>query len=135
MYCVIVPLYQQAGLQPFLTGKNFILLCLSSVLIAAAGYIINDYFDLNIDLINKPHKIIVDRLISRRWTIILHFFLSIAGIVIGFYLDFTTRIWFVGISNLACAIMLVLYSVSLKRKFLVGMLLISLLTAERKGGV
>ncbi len=129
MYCVIFPLYQQAGLQPFLTGKNFILLCLSSVLIAAAGYIINDYFDLNIDLINKPHKIIVDRLISRRWTIILHFFLSIAGIFIGFYLDFTTRIWFVGITNLACAMMLFLYSVSLKRKFLAGNLLISVLTA------
>lgn len=129
MYCVIFPLYREAGLHPFLTGKNFILLCLSSVLIAAAGYIINDYFDLHIDLINKPDKLIVDRIISRRWTIILHLLLSIAGIAIGFYLDFTTRIWFVGISNLICAGMLFFYSISLKRKFLAGNILISLLTA------
>jgi len=129
MYCVISPIYDQAGINPFLRGNNFFLLCLSSVLIAAAGYMINDYFDLNIDLINKPHKIIVDRVISRRWTIILHFFLSITGIAIGFFLDFTTRIWFVGITNLICALALFLYSVSLKRKLLIGNILISLLTA------
>lgn len=129
MYCVIFPIYHEAGLHPFLAGTNFFLLTLSSVLIAAAGYIINDYFDLNIDLINKPEKLIVDRIISRRWTIILHLLLSVAGIAIGFYLDFTTRIWFVGISNLVCAGMLFFYSISLKRKFLAGNILISLLTA------
>lgn len=129
LFCVIFPLYGEAGLRPFLTERNFILLCFSSVLIAAAGYIINDYFDLNIDLINKPDKIIVDKMISRRWTITLHFILSITGIAIGFYIDFTSRIWFLGITNLACALLLFLYSISLKRKFLSGNILISLLTA------
>jgi 4-hydroxybenzoate polyprenyltransferase len=55
----------------------------SSVLIAAAGYIINDYFDLNIDRINKPDKLVVERLIRRRWTIIWHLALSIIGVLIG----------------------------------------------------
>jgi 4-hydroxybenzoate polyprenyltransferase len=40
---------------------------LSSVLIAAAGYIINDYFDLNIDRVNKPDKLVVEKYIRRRW--------------------------------------------------------------------
>ena len=68
-------------------------------------------------------------MISRRWTITLHFILSITGIAIGFYIDFTSRIWFLGITNLACALLLFLYSISLKRKFLSGNILISLLTA------
>ena len=52
--------------------NHFILLSLSSVMIAAAGYIINDYFDLNIDMINKPGRIVVEKLIKRRWAIIWH---------------------------------------------------------------
>src|SRR5580704_16107624 len=52
------------------------LLSLSSVLIAAAGYIINDYFDLNIDRINKPGKVVVEKIIKRRWAIIWHLALS-----------------------------------------------------------
>jgi len=54
----------------------FYLLALSSVLIAAAGYIINDYFDLNIDRVNKPDRLVVEKLIKRRWTIIWHWILS-----------------------------------------------------------
>ena len=40
-----------------LTTPLLYLLCFSSILIAAAGYIINDYFDINIDEVNKPDKI------------------------------------------------------------------------------
>jgi 4-hydroxybenzoate polyprenyltransferase len=105
------------------------MLVLSSVLIAAAGYVINDYFDLNIDRINKPDKLIVQKIISRRYAIAWHFFLSIAGIAIGFYLDFTTHVTLLGFSNLACACLLFIYSVSLKKKLLAGNVLISLLTA------
>ena len=45
---------------------HFYLLVLASVCIAAAGYIINDYFDLNIDMINKPSKVIIDKFIKRK---------------------------------------------------------------------
>src|ERR1700722_8091093 len=68
-------------LKPF----YFYLLSLSSVLIAAAGYIINDYFDLNIDRVNKPERLVVDKLIKRRWAIIWHWALSGVGVLIGFY--------------------------------------------------
>jgi 4-hydroxybenzoate polyprenyltransferase len=101
----------------------------ASVVIAAAGYIINDYFDLNIDRINKPERLIVQNIIRRRWTIVWHFFLSMAGIAIGFFLDFTTKVTLLGFSNLICACLLFIYSISLKKKLLAGNVLISLLTA------
>ena len=129
MYCVLQPLLLEGGKKPFLNPVNFSLLVVSSVLIAAAGYIINDYFDLNIDRINKPERLIVQNIIKRRWTIVWHFFLSMAGIAIGFYLDLTTRVTFLGFSNLICACLLFIYSISLKKKLLAGNVLISLLTA------
>lgn len=129
MYCVLQPLLAQGDKKPSLNPVHFFLLILSSVLIAAAGYIINDYFDLNIDRINKPARLIIQKIISRRYAIAWHFFLSIAGISIGFFLDLTTRVTLLGFSNLACACLLFIYSVSLKKRLLSGNILISVLTA------
>jgi len=129
MYCVMQPLLAAGGKKPSLNPGHFSLLVLSSVLIAAAGYIINDYFDLNIDRINKPDRLIVQKIIKRRWTIVWHLLLSIIGVIIGFYLDFTTHVTLLGFSNLICVCLLFIYSISLKKKLLSGNILISLLTA------
>ncbi len=102
---------------------------LSSVLIAAAGYIINDYFDLNIDRINKPDKLVVEAVIKRRWTIIWHLVLSALGVLFGIYVDWKTGVRFLGFANIACVVLLFVYSISLKKKLLSGNILISLLTA------
>lgn len=124
-----MPVFANSNVHPNVYGLNFVLICLSSILIAAAGYIINDYFDLNIDLINKPKKMVVDKVIKRRWTIFWHIMLSIAGITIGFYVDYTTHIWLLGFSNVACVFLLFVYSTTFKRKFLIGNVMISVLTA------
>lgn len=129
VYCIIMPIYAQAGITPVIYGWYFALLCVSSVFIAAAGYIINDYFDRNIDMINKPDKMVVDKIIKRRWAIVWHLLLSFIGIAIGFYLDFTTKIFLLGAANCICVLLLFIYSISLKRKFLIGNIIISLLTA------
>ena len=129
VYCIMTPLFEKANITSIVSGLNFVLLCISSVFIAAAGYIINDYFDLNIDQINKPSKLIVEKIIHRRWTIIWHLLLSITGIIIGFYLDFTTHIAFLGILNIVSAGLLFFYSAYLKRKLLIGNILTSLFTA------
>ena len=129
VYFVMLPVFANSNIQPNVHGTNFLLICISSVLIAAAGYIINDYFDLNIDQVNKPEKLVVEKIIRRRSTIIWHIFLSITGIAIGFYVDYTTHIWLLGFSNAVCVFLLFIYSASLKQKFLIGNVLISLLTA------
>lgn len=129
MYCIVHPVFATVGVTANIKGLNFILLMLSSVTIAAAGYIINDYFDLNIDLINKPDKLVVDKIISRRWVIMWHLLLSSIGVALAIYLDFTSPVKFLTLANLACVGFLFLYSISLKKKLLTGNILISLLTA------
>src|ERR1700743_3808854 len=88
-YVILLPGYR---LQPHkLTPLLFYLLTASSVLIAAAGYIINDYFDLNIDRVNKPNRLVVDKIIKRRWTILWHWILSGIGLLISFYVSMVLR--------------------------------------------
>src|SRR5450755_3129811 len=73
-FCILIPSFYQGHpvLENILKPRYFALLSLSSILIAAAGYIINDYFDLHIDRINKPEKVEVEKIIKRRWAIIWH---------------------------------------------------------------
>jgi 4-hydroxybenzoate polyprenyltransferase len=130
-FCIILPSFNNGNppLLNVLQPQDFFLLSLSSVLIAAAGYIINDYFDLNIDRINKPDKIVVEKIIKRRWAIIWHWVLSGTGILIGFYLSWKLRNIFLGPTNLLCVLLLWFYSTTFKKKLLIGNLLISFLTA------
>jgi 4-hydroxybenzoate polyprenyltransferase len=128
-YCVVKPEFDEAGKVPNLGSPFIWWVVISSILIAAAGYIINDYFDLNIDRINKPDKLVVETVIRRRWTIIWHMALSIIGVLIGIYVDWKTNVRFLGLANLACVVLLFVYSISLKKKLLSGNILISLLTA------
>lgn len=110
---------------------NLILLIIASVCIAAAGYIINDYFDLNIDRVNKPNRIVIEKIIKRRWAIVWHLLLSLIGVVISFYISLSLEdgLCFLGFANFICAIALWVYSTTYKRKLLIGNILISVLTA------
>jgi 4-hydroxybenzoate polyprenyltransferase len=126
---IIHPVLEPAGLHPAIDGWLFIFLSLASVLIAAAGYIINDYFDINIDQINKPKANVVDTLVSRRWAMAWHFMLSSTGIIISAYVAWKTGFWYILIGNFLCVLLLFGYSVSLKKKLLSGNALIALLTA------
>jgi len=121
-FCIYQPLFQKNDLQPLLW------IILASVSIAAAGYIINDYFDLNIDQINKPEKNVFAKTLHRRWAILWHFIFSLLGIVstavaVGF------NKWYLIMANIACVALLWLYSTSFKRQLLIGNIAISILTA------
>jgi 4-hydroxybenzoate polyprenyltransferase len=105
------------------------MLVTASVLIAAAGYIINDYFDINIDRINKPDKLVVDKLIGRRWAMFFHLLLSLLGIALTAYVSLKLQNIFLFLFNLLSVLLLWFYSTTLKRKLLSGNIIISLLTA------
>ena len=111
-----------------LNETQFLLLVFSTVLVAAAGYIINDYFDIKVDHLND-RKVIIGNSIKRREAIILHFLLSGIGVGIGFILAWQIGIWKLGLINLFSASILWLYSTHFKRSYLIGNLLISLLSA------
>jgi 4-hydroxybenzoate polyprenyltransferase len=119
---------QEAALN-ILNPMLFSFLSLSSVLIAAAGYIINDYFDLNIDRVNKPDKLVVEKHIKRRSTIIWHWILSGLGILLGGLVSWKLHNLIILFSHIACVGLLWFYSTSFKKKLLVGNIIISLLTA------
>ncbi|MBL7932408.1 MAG: geranylgeranylglycerol-phosphate geranylgeranyltransferase [Bacteroidia bacterium] len=107
----------------------FYLMVLSTVLIAAAGYIINDYFDVKTDLINHPDTVVLDRVIKRRWAIFLHITFTLAGITLGMYAALKTGYLRLAIFHFAAAILLWFYSTDLKKKLLIGNIVVSLLTA------
>jgi 4-hydroxybenzoate polyprenyltransferase len=128
-YCIILPSFEAQQITGILSWSLFGWFCLSSVFIAAAGYIINDYFDLNIDQVNKPDTIIIQKIIRRRWAIFWHLGLSFAGVLISFYVSWKIRSLVIAPANLFCVLLLWFYSTTFKKKLLIGNLIISLLTA------
>jgi 4-hydroxybenzoate polyprenyltransferase len=131
-YLITLTIFNNYTAVPVLSEKLFWFIVISSVFIAAAGYIINDYFDLNIDRVNKPDKLVVEKIIKRRWAIVWHLVLSFAGLVISTWVCIKLFDWhtvLAGTINLLCVIALWLYSTNYKRQLLVGNILISLLTA------
>lgn len=126
-FCIYHSLYK--GAIPAGDTSRFILLVLASLLIAAAGYIINDYFDINIDEVNKPGKMVVDKVIHRRWAIAWHFMLSASGILLTILaLPFLQK-WYLIIANILCVALLWFYSTNFKKQLLTGNIVISVLTA------
>jgi len=129
-YCIIVPSLplnyfdQQRGLTPIV----FYLLMFASVLIAAAGYIINDYFDINIDQVNKPTRMVIQKIINRRWAILLHLLITLIGLLLSVYVSLKTSLVIV-VANIVCSLLLWVYSTTFKKKLLSGNIIISGLTA------
>ena len=93
-------------------------------MIGAGAYVINDYFDQKIDLINRPDTVVVGTKLRRRLALIYHASLTLGGIFIGFLLD-----PFVGAVHIFSSGALWTYSGILKRQILIGTLTISFLTA------
>jgi len=123
---LVVAQYAAAG---FLIGVEtladplLVVLSVSTGLVAASGYVINDYFDVKIDLINKPDRVVVGTELSRRKAITLHSFLAGAGTLAGLVID-----WRLAVVNASSAFLLWWYSASLKRAPFVGNLAIAVLT-------
>lgn len=107
----------------YLTDIRLFLLVASTVCIAAAGYMINDYYDVKIDLINRPRRVVVGTILKRRFVMAGHTVLTLLGISIGLLLS-----WEVGLIHLGGAFLLWWYSNSLKRMPFIGNLLIASLT-------
>ncbi|WP_345168341.1 geranylgeranylglycerol-phosphate geranylgeranyltransferase [Nibribacter koreensis] len=102
----------------------FGILLLATFCIGASGYIINDYYDLKIDRINKPERIIVGKGLTRRKAMMLHLYLSLASVTLGTLLG-----WRIGLVYLGTGLLLWGYSAQLKKRMLVGNMTVALLAA------
>lgn len=110
-----------------LSDLNLSLYILSSSLILAGGYIINDIHNLKADLINKPHKVYIGKSITRKEARFSYWVLSLLGVVTGLYVCNELNSHFNAILCLLTFALLYVYSFSLKKKPIVGNLVISLL--------
>src|SRR5690554_2454066 len=108
---------------------NFFLLVISTVMIAAAGNIINDYFDVRADRVNRPEGTIIMKHIKRRWAIVYHWVLNFIAFGIAIHLGLVLdTFWYVFIHLLSINLLWV-YSMQLKRTLVIGNVVIALLTA------
>jgi 4-hydroxybenzoate polyprenyltransferase len=103
-------------------GLQLLVICISTLLISAAGYVINDYFDVKIDQINKPQEVIVGRLLSRRKALLLNQVLNGIAILVSVYAGYK-----VVLINILAINSLWLYAFNLKKKALWGNILVAFL--------
>lgn len=122
-------LYKSGDLDLVLNPLLFGLLSLSTVLITAAGYLINDYFDIKADEINRPHQIIIDRFIPRRKVMISHIILNVLGVLIGTYVAWQVGNLKLAFVHLCTWGLLWFYSTDYKKQTVLGNLVVALLTA------
>lgn len=135
-WCLLIPALELKKhdldfslLETQVSELDFFLLVLSTVMIGAAGYIINDYFDVRIDEVNRPATNLVGKTIKRRVAMALHMSLNIIGAGLGLWLS-----WKYGMFRLGAFIyittpaLLWFYSTNLKRQFFIGNLVIALLS-------
>ncbi len=110
----------------FLNDFQYGLLVLSTVLIAAAGYVINDIMDQETDADNKPNNVIIGKSISEAMGYNLYFALNVTGVGIGFYLaNIIQKPTFGGLFIIIVTI-LYLYATSFKRVLLIGNIIVAL---------
>ena len=108
---------------------GFSLLVISTLCIAVAGYIINDVYDVETDLVNRPEEVIVGKSVSEKAANNLFILFNIIGVLIGFYLSHLVgKSSFFALFVLISAI-LYIYASYLKRTFLIGNIVVSLLVA------
>jgi 4-hydroxybenzoate polyprenyltransferase len=113
-----------APLREALLDWRFGALVLAALLVAAAGYIINDYYDVKIDAINRPDRLVVGRVVNRRKAMLAHMLLSGTGVLLAGWLHPV-----LGLVTLGTALLLWGYSARFKRVALVGNASIATLTA------
>mgnify|MGYP001588688091 CR=1 FL=1 len=128
-YGIIQPFLNQAGLDLFMPDNLFLMLAIATVLIAAAGYIINDYFDVKLDIINKPKQLIIGKSIKRRTAMLWHTLINIIGVALAGYVAYKINHPWLVLIQIACTGALWYYSVKFKKQVLVGNILIAVLTA------
>ncbi|WP_081669541.1 geranylgeranylglycerol-phosphate geranylgeranyltransferase [Winogradskyella psychrotolerans] len=86
-YALLLPFQESHGVLITLSDFNFFLLVLATVCIAAAGYVINDVYDIETDRINKPDQLIINKHITEKNATTIFIILNIIGVGLGFYLS------------------------------------------------
>ena len=126
---VATPLLQLEQFGELMPWWILTLLIGSVVGIAAGGYVINDYFDVKIDRINRPDNLVVTRIISRDAAMNLFYGLTAVGVIAGTVVAWWAHSWTLLFTYVVIPGLLWFYSASYKRMFLVGNLVVAFASA------
>ncbi|MBC7411440.1 MAG: geranylgeranylglycerol-phosphate geranylgeranyltransferase [Bacteroidia bacterium] len=125
-------MYAMLGINGFelqLSTFNFSLLVTATLFIAAAGYIINDYFDVKIDTINKPNDTLIGVQFKRRWAMLLHTVFNLIGIAMALYVSVQVGNYRLSFVYMLAATLLWFYSTSFKKQLIIGNVVVSFLAS------
>ncbi len=128
-HSVVYPILQTFGFEVGTQNVFYLILIVATVMITAGGYVINDYFDVKIDRINSPERVIVGSTISLRASMLFYQILTGLGTILGLVLAFWVKSFSLGFIFLLTPGLLWFYSASYKRQFIIGNLIVSLASA------
>ncbi|MBO9619517.1 MAG: geranylgeranylglycerol-phosphate geranylgeranyltransferase [Niabella sp.] len=129
-YCIIHPILEQQGMPLAAGSKDFLIIVFSFQLIAAAGYIINDWYDLPLDRVNKPQKVYISRTISKSAALLVYFLMNAVALLLVGFVSGSREQLFLLVCILLCELLLFFYSAWFKKRFLIGNLIVAVITAS-----
>lgn len=95
-YLASIFVLSRETIREVLLDENLFMLVLSGALAIAGGYIINGFYDKEKDLINKPLKSMIDRLVGQNTKLTLYFLLNILSVIVASYVSFRAVLFFSG---------------------------------------
>jgi 4-hydroxybenzoate polyprenyltransferase len=128
-YCIIQPILVAYGLSLELPDIYFSLIVISVMFIAAGGYIINDYYDVKIDSVNKPGKVIVGTRYSAKSVFVAYIVLNTLAILISVFILLKTGFFTLFFIFPAAIGALWFYSTTYKKQIFIGNFIVALLSA------
>lgn len=128
-WAVIVPTLSIYGLQSVTPPCVMWLLIVSTMFVAAGAYVINDYFDVKIDRINRPDELIVTRGVQKHEAMRCYQIMTALGVIGGVVAAFALRSITVGFVFIVVPGMMWFYSASYKRQLIIGNLIVAISAA------
>lgn len=126
---IIFPFLESINYTLQLDELHFFLLVFATVSIAAAGYAINDYFDIRSDITNHPDSVLVGTKIPRRTALTINNLFNFIGVALGFYVAYHIHLIKLGLLFLVISGLLWFYSSYFKKMLLWGNIIVATFAA------
>jgi len=128
-FCVVLPTVADYGFMLMLPYWKLASVVAATMFIAAGGFVINDYFDLKIDRLNRPESVIVGNGITKSDAMHIYQILTVAGVALGVVAAVTLKSFTLAFIFIIVAGLMWFYSSSYKRMLIVGNLMVALMAA------
>ena len=128
-YLVFIPVYNSFSMIPGMGSLQYFLMIMATILIAAAGYISNDYFDVITDQVNKPEKQYIGKQISPGSALAVALLLSFFAIILSTWLSWIVGSWMPATLLLIALVVVWWYAVQLKKSYLWGNIAVASMSA------